>query len=77
MHTVATHHGGAGCPLDGGMDIHAEDPECTDIDNESTHSPDATVALGGPETEGHPKDSVYNNHDKSTALTREISDLHQ
>ena len=51
--------------------------EHADIDNESTHSSDATVALGGPEAEGHPKDPAYNNHDKLRALTREINDLHQ
>ena len=75
MHVMATCHGGAGCPLDRGMDIHAEDPEHADIDIESTHSSDATVALGGPEAEGHPKDPIYNNHDKLTA--EEINDLHQ
>ena len=37
---------------------------------------EATVALGGPEAEGHPKDPVYNNHNKLTALMREINDLH-
>ena len=37
-------------------------PEPTDIENESTHSSDATVALGGPEAEGHPRDTVYSNH---------------
>ena len=47
------------------------------IDNESTHSSDATVALGGPEAEGHPKDPVYSNHNKLTVLTREINHLHQ
>ena len=77
MHAMATHHGGAGCPLDRGIDIHAEDPEHADIDNENTHSSDATVALGGPEAEVHPEDPVYNHHDKLTALTREINNLHQ
>ena len=46
MHAIATYHGVTGCPLDKGMDIHAEDPEHTDIDNESTHSSNTTVALG-------------------------------
>ena len=36
MHDMATHHGGAGCPLDRGMDILTEDPEHADINNEST-----------------------------------------
>ena len=77
MHTMPTHHRGAGCPLDGDMDIHAEDPEHADIDNESTHSSGTTVALGGPEAEGYPKDPVYYNHNKLTTLKKEINDLHQ
>ena len=67
---MATHHRGAGCPLDRGLDILREDPEHTDITNESTHSLDATVALGGPEAVGHPEDPVYDNQDRLTALTR-------
>ena len=74
---MATHHRGTGCPLDRGINLNVEDPEPTGIDNESTHSSDATVALGGPEAEGHPKDTVYSNHDKLTALMREITDLCQ
>ena len=77
MHVMATHHRGAGCPLDRGMDILAEDPEHADINNESTHSSDATVALGGPEAVGHPEDQVYGNQDKLTVLMREMNDLHQ
>ena len=53
-HAMATHHRNTGQPFDRGMDLSAEDPEPTDIDNESTHGLDATVALGGPEAEGHP-----------------------
>ena len=64
-------------PLDRDINLHAGDSEPEDIDNESTHSSDTTVALGGPEAEGHPKDPVYSNHDKSMALTREINDLCQ
>ena len=45
MDTMATHHGGARCPLDRGIDMHTEDPEPADIDTESTHSSNATVAL--------------------------------
>ena len=71
MHAMATHYRGAGCPLDRDMDIHGEDPEHADIDNESNHSSDTTVALGEPEAEGHPKDPVYHSHDKLTTLTRE------
>ena len=58
------------------INLNAEDPEPTDIDNESTHGLDATVALGGPETEVHPNDPIYSNQDKMTALTREINDSH-
>ena len=51
---MATHHGCTGCSLDSGLEILTEDPKHTDIDNDSTHSSDATVAFGGPETVGHP-----------------------
>ena len=70
-HAMATCHGGAGCPLDRGLDILTEDPEHTVTYNDSTHS------LGGPETVGHPKDPSYNNQDRVKVLTREINDLHQ
>ena len=43
-HTMATCHGGTGCPLDRVLDILTEDPEHTHINNNSTHSSDATVA---------------------------------
>ena len=75
MHTMATHHGGTGCALDRGIDLHADDPEPSNIDNECTHSSNATVALGGPEAEGHPEDPVYSNHNKLMALMREINDF--
>ena len=71
---MATCHGGAGHPLDRGLDTLPEDQEHADIDNESTHSLDATVALGGPEAVGHPEDPVYDNQDRLTALVREIND---
>ena len=76
---MATCHGGAGCPLDRGINLNAEDSEPTDIDknNESTHDSDATVALRGPEAEGHPNDPIYSDQDKFMALMREISDLCQ
>ena len=76
-HAIVTHHGDAGCLLDRGINLHVEDTEPADIDNESTHRSDTTVALGGPETEGHLIDPVYNNHDKLAVLMREINDLHQ
>ena len=77
MHTIATCHRGTVCPLNRGINLHAEDPEPTDIDKARIHSSNATVALGGPEAEGHPKDPVYSNHNKLMALMREINDLHQ
>ena len=77
MHAMATCHRGAGHPLDKDLDILTGDSEHTDINNDSTHSLDATVALGGPDAEGHPEDLVYDNHDRLTALMREINDLHQ
>ena len=77
MHDMATHHGGTGHPLDRSIDLHAEVPEHADVDNESPYSCNATVALGGLEAEGHPRDPVYNNLDKLTALRREINDLYQ
>ena len=77
MHTMATHHGGKGHPLNRGLDTLIEDLECADYNNESTHSSDATIVLGAPEAVGHPKDPVYSNQDKLTELTREINDLHQ
>ena len=77
MQAMATCHGGAGHSLDRGIGLHTEDPEPTNIDNESTHSSNATVALREPEAEGHPKDPVYNNHDILAPLTSEINDLWQ
>ena len=76
-HTMDTHHGGAGHPLERDINLNTVDPEPADINNESTHSLDTTVALGGPEVEGHPEDPVYSNHDKLMALIREINDLLQ
>ena len=29
MHTMATYHGGAGCPIDRHVDLHVEDTEAT------------------------------------------------
>ena len=69
-HAMATCHRGAGHPLDRGLDILTEDQEHTDINNESTHSSDATVVLGGPEVVEQPEDPVVNNQDRLTALRR-------
>ena len=74
---MAIDHGGAGHPLDRGLDILAEDPGQADNHNVSTHSSDATVALGGPKAVGHPKDLVYCNQDRLTMHTREINDSFQ
>ena len=61
---MATHHRGAGCPLNRGLDILTEDPEHADMNNDSTYSSDATVALRGPEAVGHPKGPVYDNQEQ-------------
>ena len=77
---MATHHGGAGCPVNSDINLHIEDTEgITGLvnDNESTSGLDTTVALGGPETEGHPDELIPANQTKLIALTREINDLHQ
>ena len=70
---MATYHRGTGYPLDRGLDILMEDPEHTDLDNDSTHSSDTTIALGGPEAVEHPEDQVYNEEDKLTVLTIELN----
>ena len=55
MYTMATHHEGAGCPMNRVLDILTEDPEHTYINNKITNSLDATVTLGGLEAVGPPK----------------------
>ena len=75
-HAMSTHHGGAGCPLNRGLDILAEDTEHANINNDSTHSSDATVALGDPEAVDHPANPTHKNQVRLTALTREINDLY-
>ena len=76
-HAMTTHHGGTGCPLDGGINLNTEDQEPMDIDNESTQGSHATVALEGSEAEGHPNEPVYSYQGKLTAPTRKMNDLHQ
>ena len=66
-HAMATHHRGIGHPLNRGLDILAEDTEHA-IDNDSTHSSDAMVALGDPEAVGHREDTAY--QDRFTALIK-------
>ena len=70
VHTMATNHGGAGCPIDSDIDLHIEDAEITGLDNnnESIKGSDTTIALGGPEAEGHPNELVPSNQAKLTAL---------
>ena len=61
-HAMATCHRGKGCLFDRDIDLHIEDLETTglDNDNESTSCSDVTVALGGPEAEGHPDNLIHN-----------------
>ena len=60
---MAMHHGSAGHPLDRDINLYMEDSETTGLDNhnENTHGSDTTIALGGPEAEGHPNDLIYSN----------------
>ena len=75
---VATHHRGAGCPLDRDIDLHIEDSETTGLDNNKcTSGSNTTVAFGGPGAESHPNDPIYSNQAKLLALMREINDLCQ
>ena len=78
-HTMATCHRGAGCLIDRDINLHVEDAETTGLenDNKSISGSDTTVALEGPEAEGHPNELIPRNQAKLTALTREIDDLHQ
>ena len=78
-HTMATHHGGAGCPIDRYVDLHVEDREATNIDNdnESISGLDTTVALGVLEAEGNPDELLHSNQAKLTVVTREINELCQ
>ena len=79
MHAMATHHGGAGCPIDRDINLYIEDAETTSLDNDnvSTSGSETTIALGGPEAEGHPDELICNNQTKLTALTREMNNLWQ
>ena len=57
-HAMATSHGGTGYPLDRDINLHVEEATGIDNDNENTHGSDLTVALGGPQAEGHPNDPI-------------------
>ena len=76
MHAVATHHRGAGCPLDRDIDLHIEDTEGIntgpDNNNESTSGSDTTIAFGGSVADGHPSSQA-----KLMALMVGIHDLCQ
>ena len=79
MHAMAAHHGGVGCPVDRDINLHIEDAETTGLENDnvSNSALETTIALGGPEAEGHPNELIPSNQAKLTALMREINDLHQ
>ena len=68
MHTMATHHGGAGCPIDRDINLHIEDMEGIntgpDNNNEGTSGSDTTVAFGGSEADGHPNEHIPSNEAK-------------
>ena len=74
-HAMATSTEAQDTSLNRSLDVLTEDTECPDIDNNSNHSSDATVALGDPEAVGQPEDPAY--QDRFTTLTKEINDLHQ
>ena len=62
---MATHLGGAGHPVDSDINLHIDNTEGINTDlangNESTSGSDTTVALGGPEVEGHPNELTPSN----------------
>ena len=65
MHTMATHHGGAGCPIDRDINLHIEDIEGIntgpDNNNESTSGSDTFIGFGGLEAKGHPSEPSHVN----------------
>ena len=78
---MATHHGGAGHPIDRGIDLLIEGAEGIHTgpnnNNGSSSGSDTTIAFGRPETDCHPDELIPSNQAKLTALRREINDLHQ
>ena len=62
---MATHHRGAGCPIDRDINIYIEDMEGIntgpDNDNDSTSGSDTTIALGGSEIDNHPDEFIPSN----------------
>ena len=79
MHTMVTHHRGAGQIIGRNIDLHIEDLEAAGIDNdnESISGSDTTAALGVLEAEGNPDGLLPSSQAKLTALTRKINELHQ
>ena len=67
-HTMASHHGGAGCPVDRDINLHIGEAEGIetgpDNDNESTSGSDTTVAFGGSDADGHPSELIPNKQAK-------------
>ena len=80
-HTMATHHGGAGCPVDRDINLHIEDMASIntgpDNDNKSTSGSDTTTAFGGSEVDGHPSKPIPSHQAKITAHMRKIHNLCQ
>ena len=78
---MATHHGGAGHPVDRDIDLHIEDMEGIDTgldnNNESTSGSDTTLPSEDQRPNGHPSKLILSNQAKLTTLTREIHDLYQ
>ena len=76
---MAICHGATGWPIDRHINLHIEDTETTGLDNDnvSTSGSDTTIALGGPEAQGHPNELIPSNETKLAALMSNINDLHQ
>ena len=57
-HTMATYHGGVGCPVDDDINLHIVDTEGIHTepvnDDDSTTSTGTTIIFGGPEAEFTP-----------------------
>ena len=81
MHSMATCHGGAGCPIDRDIEPHLVDTEGIntgpDNDNESTSGSNTTVGFRGSVADGHSSELIPSSQAKLTALKGEINDLPQ
>ena len=67
-HTMATHHGGLGQPLDRDINVTREADEATDTGIEDTQD-------FHPVETDHFEDLEYTNPARLTAITRELDDL--